>query len=227
MPVAPLFSEVGVYQGEALLEDQAADTLAVFQGLSDGVRPEQVAVAVASPDARHAAELLERGFVANGTDAQGDGATRVVFGPSQREEALLLTRYLETVPRFEVVVDAGIRLEVGPDFAGIRQFPRPQRDVAPAVNGAFRAFTDAVSTTTVAPDTANDPGLSDTSTTVLESESRSSVTSIVVEGSTPLPSASIGENSDGTIASTVAEPSSTTVVRGRPLEGVTCQPTGG
>jgi len=211
LPVAALFSTEGVYQGEALVVDQAADTLSRFQGRADGVRPSDVAVSVDSNDGRHVEELTERGFAAAAIESNHEGPTRVVFGPEATEQALLLTRYLTSVPVLEVVDGATVRLDVGPDFSGIRQFPRPRSDIEPGLDLVVRQFLLAegeTTPTTVAPvaeltNTTAGSGLTETPET----------TNTTIVG----PDDSAGST----------EVPSTIAVRGRPPAGVTCGPTGG
>jgi len=222
LPVAALFSEVGIYQGEALLVEQATDTLALFQGVANGVRPSEVSVSVDTSDGRHVEELAQRGFRAVRSESVHEGATQVVFGPEFGEEALLLTRYLESVPALMIVDGVDLRLDVGPDFSGIRQFPRPRADIEPGLNQMLRQFEQAQNApaepATTAPSTASPA----------ESDAESSVTSIVANTGDPLPSDSVDETvAEPNDPTTSVEAASTLVVRGRPPDGTTCTTTGG
>ena len=206
LPVAALFSGEGVYQGEQLLQAEADEILPFFQGAAATIRPSDVELTVDSGDGRHVEELLERGFSATSVEREHDGPTRIVLGSDQDEEALLLARYLESAPAFVVVEDGGVRLEVGPDFSGIRQFPRPRSDVEPGLNVVLAAWITA----------AGDTGAAE-----------SSVTSIGPTASTALPSTSVVSTAEPNGLTTTVGPSSTLVVRGRPPAGAACAPTGG
>lgn len=227
LPVAALFSAEGVYQGEALVEDAAIESLALFQGIAGSVRPAEVSVLVDTTEDRHVGELSERGFVAQRGERLHDSATRIVFGPDSRDEALLLARYLESVPALDVVADVGVRLDVGPDFSGIRQFPRPVGDLEPGLDQALREFEqqqDAATTTSEAPISTDG---NETDETIAQGSAGSSVTTIEAGGSSALPST---PESTTTANPNVPETSvggSSTIVRGRPPEGVSCAPTGG
>ncbi len=218
IPVAASFAEDGRYLGEAVVEAEAGDLLAIFQGQADGVRPAQVEVDIASDESRHLDELTERGFVAAPVDVDIEGPTTVRFAPEDRDGALLLTRYLENVPRLVVEADASLRLDVGPDFGGVREFPRPLRDIEPGLDTEIRRFLQenpAVTTTAVP-------------TTDAIAEPGSSVTSIAPAEPVTVPSTSDAESADRPDGpTTTAEPPSTLVVRGRPPEGAICGPTGG
>ena len=163
-------------------------------------------VTVDTGDDRHVAELLERGFDAAPIERSHDGPTRVVFSPEDRDQALLLTRYLDSVPTLEVVADTGVRLAVGPDFSGIRQFPRPPADIEPGLDAELRGFAQSQ-----APEEAVEP----------------SVTSIVTSTNAPLPSTSGVTTAEPNDPTTTVTTSSTVVVRGRPPVDATCQLTGG
>lgn len=206
LPVAALFSDEGIYQGEQIQQEEADELLPFFQGVAVTVRPDDVAVEVDSGDGRHVEELSERGFLATPVDPAHDGPTQIVLGPDEKDQALLLGRYLESVPTFVVVEDDGIRLEVGPDFSGIRQFPRPRADVEPGLDGVLAAYVRSVA----------------------ESEqSAPSVTSIAPTTTTALPSTSGVTTAEPNGPTTSTGPSPTVVVRGRPPAGAVCAPTGG
>ncbi len=213
LPVAAQFSEDGRYVGEGLVVDAAGDLLSVFQGRADGVRPEQVTVVVSSTSDSHARQLAERGFVAtevDGEDAEetASGATSIHFDPTDREETLLLARYLEGVPRLIPEPGAPLRLDVGLDFAGVRVFPRPVSDIAPGLDAAIRVAT-APSAPTTAPAVTTTTAPSD------------------VDGSS-LPSTLTTERADVPIGPTTSDVISPNIVaRGRPPEGVACPATDG
>lgn len=225
LPVSPLFSEAGVYQGESLVEEDSLELLAIFQGLADGVRPDQVTVSVASDESRHVDELSERGFVAATSGNTHEGSTAVTFDPELRDQALLLTRYLESIPALQVVDGASLELGVGPDFSGIRQFPRPARDVEPGLDVVLAEFATQSTVEPVqdAPTTtAATPALDDSGAEPVVSSS------ISTEATTDLPSTSIGESADRpNDPTTIASQTGIPVVRGRPPAGVVCGPTGG
>ena len=206
LPVAALFSADGLYQGEQFIEADAADLLPFFQGVATSVRPGDVQLLVDTGDARHIEELRERGFVAEALERTHDGPTRVFLGPNDRDAALLVTRYLESVPTIEVISEPGVRLAIGPDFSGIRQFPRPVADIEPGLDAELRRFAQSQ-----APATTAEP----------------SVTSIVPTTVVPLPSTSSAATAESNDSTTATGRPSTVVVRGRPPVGVSCSPTGG
>lgn len=216
VPVAALFSEEGVYQGEEFLAVEAVDLLPFFQGLATTTRPEDVMVSVDTGDDRHIEELNERGFDAELEERTHDGPTRIFLGPGDREQALLLTRYLDSVPTIEVVDIAGVRLAVGPDFSGIRQFPRPLADIAPGLDAELRRFAQgqAAQAPVEAPIEPQAPV-------------EPSVTSIVTSTNAPLPSTSGVTTAEPIDPTTTVTTSSTLVVRGRPPVDATCSSTGG
>lgn len=220
LPVAPQFGEDGRYVGEGLVVEEAGDLLAIFQGRADGIRPDQIGVEVRSSNSSHAEQLAERGFVATETDPGGDvnSATTVRFDPQDRDAALLLTRYLEGVPRLQPETGAPLTLDVGLDFSGVRAFPRPTADIAPGLDAAIRVAT--AQTTPPTTDSGGDGD--DPSSTVPETT-----------GPSDQEDPSLPSTTDTTVADvpidpgTVEDPSSTLVPRGRPPEGVSCPPTGG
>lgn len=212
LPVAPQFAEDGRYVGEGLIEAEAGDLLAIFQGRADGVRPDQVELDVVSTNDAHVGQLVQRGFVATAIDEQLVGATTIRFDPDDRDETLLLARYLEGVPRLAPEYGATIRLEVGTDFAGVRAFPRPIVDIEPGLDAAIRVATTPPSTGVP----TSDPDLDPVGTIAIPS----------VDPTLPLTSST--ERADvPSDPPTTGDPSPTLVERGRPPEGVTCSPTGG
>ena len=216
MPVAAEFSEDGRYLGEALIVDEAQELLARFQGQADGIQPDEVLVDVRSDSDRQAEQLLERGFVATRIDGgAGGAATTIQFDPLDREAALLLARYLEGVPQLVVVPDAALSLDVGNDFAGIRQFPRPVADIAPGLDLVIRQAVAVESSTTSAPSTTSDSALAPSS-------------SVAQNEDDDLPSTSALENTDVPKDPATAEsPPRTVELRGRPPANALCGPTGG
>ena len=215
LPVAALFSDDGIYQGEQLRTRQAEQILPFFQGLAQGVRPADVSVVVDTEQDRHIEELGERGFRARSGGQGSDSPTRIVLGPDDRDEALLVARYLESVPAFEVAPNAGVRLDVGPDFSGIRRFPRPDGEVRPAINNVLRAYEQA-------------QGSSETSEIDTNSSDASSVTSLVPNVGEDVPLSTSAETvAEPNGPTTTSVPSATLVVRGRPPDGTICTATGG
>lgn len=221
VPVSASFSEEGQYLGEQLLIDDAQQLLSRFQGRLDGVRPQSIDVNVVSTADRQSEQLAERGFVANRTETDEQAArTEVIFDPGDRDEALLLTRYLEGVPP---VLTAGtgetLRLVIGNDFAGVRQFPRPEADIAPGLDlvireaGALVEVPEEATTTTTTLVLAT-PTTDETSDTAFASSS------------TPdLPSTLAPQTTDVPLDPVIDELSTPTIVlRGRPPAGVTCSP---
>jgi LCP family protein required for cell wall assembly len=211
LPVAAQFAEDGRYVGEALVTEQAGDLLAIFQGNADGVRPDQVSLEVASASDSHADQLEERGFMTIRLDREAAGQTTIQFDPANRDEALLVARYLEGVPKLAPGFGSELRLTVGADFAGVRQFPRPVGDIAPGLDQSIRLLTGATTTTVVPPVT------SETSSTNVVNDDDPDLASTLVPDSADVP---IGP-------ATSDETSPTIVVRGRPPDGASCVPTGG
>ncbi len=227
IPVAAAFSDDGRYLGEALIEDEAGLLIERFQGRRDGVRPSEISVEVVSQTDRQVEQLAERGFSANLTDSVEQVArTTVTFDSSDRDAALLLTRYLDGVPPQLVVEDgSSLRLDVGNDFAGIRAFPRAVADIAPGLDLVIRqaGLTAPSGTTTTAPEITS---TSAPETTLDPSET--SDTSFAPTTTRDLPSTSAPGSTDVPKDPATAEgPTPTIVLRGRPPADVTCGPTGG
>lgn len=224
LPVGADFSETGAYLGERLVDEASAELLARFQGRDDGVRPPEVEVEVRSNEERHSNELDERGFVVESVESELVATSTVRFDAADRDEALLVARYLETAPRFIVEADAPLQLEVGPDFSGVRVFPRAEIDVAPALAAALELAanenrvdaenqTSADSTTNAQPDAEN--------------RGETSVPAFGTDDNDGVPSTTQAEQIDPPAAEQVAPSPPSTVVRGRPPEGIGCTPTGG
>lgn len=221
VPVSPAFSDDGRYQGEALLDTEARPLLARFQGRSDGVRPEQIIVDVHSSTDRQTEQLVERGFEARRNETSSESArTRVVFDAGDREAALLLTRYLEGVPP-ELVIEPGsaLRIDIGNDFAGVRQFPRPVSDIAPGLDLEIRRAQGAPATPS-----ERETEASETTSAPLET----SATSFAPTPTSDLPSTLAPEVTDVPKDPATADGITPTIVlRGRPPADATCGPTGG
>ena len=222
LPVGASFSENGAYLGEQLLVDETGDLLARFQGRDDGVRPPDVALDVQTNEERHANELVERGFVAASIDAELVATSTIRFDPSDSDRALLVARYLESAPTFIVEEGVSLRLEVGPDFSGVRVFPRAETDVADALTAAIEQAAATAETTTTSipastiPATTGEGGGNDeTSVPVFGADDQNLV-----------PSTTEAEQIIPPVAEQAPSPLST-VVRGRPPEGLGCTPTGG
>lgn len=208
LPVLPQFSEDGRYVGEGMVEDQAGDLLAIFQGRADGVRPDEVTLEVVTTNDSHVRQLVDRGFAATRLDEERAAATIIRFDPSDRDETLLLARYLEGVPRLAPEEGSPLRLEVGADFAGVRAFPRPVSDIEPGLDAAIRVAA--------APGVDTSPGGETPGTTAAPSANPT------------LPLISTTERADASgEPPVVGDPSSTLVVRGRPPDDAICRPTGG
>ena len=223
LPVSASFSEAGAYLGEEVVALEAANLLARFQGLDDGVRPPEVELTVRSNQDRHGEELAERGFVIEGVDSELVAETTVRFDVDDQDAALLLSRYLEAAPAFVVEPGAGLQLDVGPDFAGVRVFPRAQSDLEAVLAAAIRtsAAEDAGTTSTQAPEAA--PGVDTTAPPTNET----SVPDLASDEQGDLPSTVEAEQIDPLVDAQVDPSSLSTVVRGRPPEGVGCTGTGG
>ncbi len=223
LPVAAAFSETGTYLGEEVKALEAADLLARFQGLDDGIRPPEVELAVLSNQSRHGEELAERGFVASAVDSDLVAETTVRFDPSDADAALLVGRYLEATPEFVVLEGASLQLEVGPDFAGVRLFPRAQSDLEAVVAASVRASVaeESETTSTAAPEADPAPG------TTIDPGDETSVPDIASDEPGDLPSSLQAEEIDPPLAAQEAPSPLSTVVRGRPPEGVGCTGTGG
>lgn len=228
IPVRASFSEQGAYLGEAATLDDAGDLLARFQGTDDGVRPEQVSVVVNSNSDRQSEQLVERGFAVRAGDSQGGEATTIRFDVDSADQARLLARYLEEPPRFEVVAGAGVQLEVGPGFAGVRVFPRPEVDVAAALNMALQAWR-AEAANTVPPAAQQPPAavpqVSPEATVAGAGET--SVPGFAPDEVVDVPSSSVVEQTTTTVSAQQAPSPLEDIVRGRPPEGVGCGPTNG
>ena len=224
LPVGAAFSETGAYIGEELRAEQSRDLLARFQGLDDGVRPSDVAIAVSSSEDRHVEELGERGFVASSVGEQDATTSTVYFDPADRDQALLVARYLETLPRLVAETGATLRLEVGPDFSGVRVFPRPVADVSGAVAQAVTAAVSAT-TTTVAPPTAP-PATAATPSPDDTSAAETSVPAFASEDEVDVLSSPEAEEAINPAVEEAPSPLST-AVRGRPPEGIGCTTIGG
>ncbi len=203
LPVEPSFAEEGSYQGEAIIEDEAAQLLRLFQGQNDGVRPADVSIEVISDDDRHGTELAERGFDATSTAGEPVERTVVNFDPDTgQEHALLLARYLEATPQLVASRGVELTLEVGPDFAGVRVYPRAESDVVIALARAVTETTVAGPTETLVPPVAVEDG-DDVLSTVEEADDQT------------------------TVAAQQAPSPLDAVVRGRPPEGIGCTTIGG
>lgn len=219
IPVEASFSEGGAYLGEQLVPQRAAELLARFQGADDGVRPDDVALDVLSDDERQGEQLAERGFAATTIDRNDVERTAVVLSSSDRERALLVARYLEEAPQFIVIEGERLRLEVGPDFAGVRIFPRPVADVAAALNRAITASrADDGQSNSSANSSANSPANSPAPET--------SVPGLAAEADPGVPSSSVTDQNVTSVSAEQALSPLDTAVRGRPPEGVGCGPTG-
>lgn len=220
VPVAAQFADDGRYLGEGLVQEDARDLLAVFQGRADGVRPADVLLNVASSNGSHIEQLVERGFRTNDADADVVGPTTLSFDPVDRNAALLVARYLEGVPQLAPALGAELRLDIGDDFSGIRVFPRRVSDIATGLDTSIRELRDeSISSTTIP---SPDGGSTTTST------SQTSTSKLAPEDDLDLASTSVPDNADVPKGpATSVEPSSTIVVRGRPPENVSCVPTGG
>ena len=219
LPVGAQFSEEGAYIGEQLIEGQASGLLARFQGRDDGVRPPQVDVQVQSGEQRHGEQLSDRGFVVATNDLDSARVSTIRFDVDDQGGALLLARYLEAAPRFVVEPGAALQLEVGPDFAGVRLFPRAEGDVQGALMTAVReanASNQPEAPQTTQPNPQNQAEQSD----------ETSVPGLVAEDQSNVPSTSAEQPNNSVVAQEAPSPLNT-VVRGRPLEGVSCRATGG
>lgn len=222
LPVSALFADDGRYLGEQLAVADATGILEVFRGLADGVRPADVAVFVRSADAdqqeRTIAQLVERGFAVEGLvgePAEGFQRSTIRFAPTDREGAMIAARYLEVVPAFAADPTAsGVHLDVGPDFAGVRSFPRPVTDVRP---GVVRAI-DAIPARLPGTPSTTVPGTSSTSVSPSVT-SEGGPTSTSVPGTTTTVDVSNGP--------TTIAPTTGTIVRGRPPDDVGCSVLGG
>ena len=216
LPVTAEFSEDDRYLGERLDEALARNVLARFQGRSDGARPENVSVDVWSRNDRQTDQLIERGFVAETRDIGEDVlATTVVFDPADRDEALLLTRYLEGVPQLTAESGAELHVFIGNDFAGVRQFPRPEADIAPGLDQVIRAAISLAS-----------PATSTSPSTTAATDTSAPPFATSREADLPLTSGPVGADVSNN-PTTIESPASTIVVRGRPPANAACGPTGG
>ncbi len=239
LPVASLFSEDGRYLGEALQVADAVDLLAVFQGRSDSVRPEEVTLAVVGTAAasvdRATEQLLERGFevpVDEVVSTDEGGPTVLRFDPGARPRAEIVARYLEGVPRFEAVPGTPLTLRIGPDFAGVRPFPRPRSDIdlflENAVSLAAQALDEPPSTTSTAPDSSGDQALDSAASTTSTAPDSSGDQGQGTADRTTTTAPSSGSDSGVDVSDDLAtgENGLGTIDRGRPPDGIRCIPIG-
>lgn len=219
LPVAALFSEANVYLGEELLVEESLDVLRYFRGDADVVRPDDVSFTIRTDTDRHATEFAERGFATTAVDSELSDRSTLRFDPAtSTEEAVLIARYLEAAP--DLVAEAGVDLvlDVGPDFAGVRVFPRPEADVIAGFSAGPVAAPDVLAatetTSTTEPPTADDPG-------------ETSVADFADEEPDPLLSGEEAIPSTTTVDPQLNPSPLSTAVRGRPPEGVGCTALGG
>lgn len=207
LPVQPLFAEDGRYLGEELRVAEAVELLEIFQGAADSIRPADVEVSVTGADTgsveRARQQLSERGFVIDEGQSDEDvaGRTVIAFDPVERARAEILARYLQGLPALDPRPDVDLTLTVGPDFAGVRPFPRPRSDVERFVDRAIAAAGAPEPPPTTA--TASPPPTS--------ADNPSTSTTTPADVSDGLPT---------------AENPTSTIERGRPPEGVRCLPIG-
>ena len=224
LPVAASFADDGQYLGEAIIQSDAEVLLTRFRGQLDPIRPGQVTVAVQSDSDRQVEQLVERGFEAQ-RDVQDEAATRteVIFDPADRDAALLVTRFLEGVPpTLTVQAGSSLRLVVGADFAGVRQFPRPEADIAPGLDLVIRQANGNDSSEIAESPTTTEISIDDAEETTGTSTSFAPTTTL------GLPSSEAPEIADVPFdPGTDAPVAPTIVLRGRPPAGVTCGPTPG
>ncbi len=228
LPVAPLFSEDGRYLGEALQPAEADGLLQIFQGDADGVRPPDVRLTVFGADAdsveRSAVQLVERGFVAEvGSGGEAITQTTIRFARASVNEAVLLGRYLAGRAAFVADEDvAEVVLEVGPDFAGIREFPSALAAIEPAAIDAARV---PIPGRTVGD--ADDPSATTTTTVATAAPTTTIGDDAEVPETTTTSSTSAPSTTDVSEGPTTTSVAASTIVRGRPPENVRCSPVGG
>lgn len=220
LPVADLQDSTGRYQGEQLIEAQAAPILDIFRGLSGGVRPEDVTVLAYSPDEsqleRIGGELTQRGFELDRADETSSiERTTIRVGAEHVALGSLLARYAVTLPEIEVVDDhtfeaGSVELLIGNDWSGLRSFPRPADEVEEAIAAAVsvHSSTGRHLVEPADPEISTDPTVEASPTT---------------DGSTTSDTVATPDSSgpSATVAPT------TTLGMGRPPETVTCSPLGG
>ena len=241
LPVTPLFSGAGQYLGEELQALGAEEVLAPFIGLGDLDRPSSVAVQVLGIGGqvdRVSTELSERGFVSTSDESGGAQVqTRLRFHPDEVTKARLLARYLEVAP--EVIEDLSLsetlRIELGADFAGVRTFPRPDSElddvfIAAASHPSTTQGDAPGASTQVAPatTTADATDADGSQAPVIQDEAADNASSVddVVPAVTT--TAIVVENQGNSVDSAVSNGptttavATTTIIRGRPPEGVPC-----
>lgn len=255
LPVRALFGEDGRYLGEQLQVVEAEAVLAPFVSPDESERPSSVFVSIRGPErdrARVAESLTERGFSAEAAESADDstalnkpaelGNTVLSFGGADVDQARLLARYLEVAPTLVLLEDEeigqGLHLSLGADFAGVRTFPRPNRELDRAfgqvgnVGGRTVGEPDQSDGERDAVDALGDQvDVVDGSTTSTiapgaENEGPSSEPNDQVDGDQNGLGDVENPTSDVSNTSTIAPIVSTTVIRGRAPEGTSCQPHG-
>ena len=219
LPVAATFSDDGQYLGEQLQLDASLELLRFFRGESDVVRPDDVSFTIQTDTERHATELGERGFDVETIDGDLVARSTVRFDPDTSiEEALLLSRYLETAPVFVAEDEVELSLEVGPDFAGVRLFPRAASDVAEALATAVDINNGLEPSIETPPEAL--PSITD-------EVDETSVPGFASGDTEPLLSNAEANTDQTTVVPQLVPSPLDTAVRGRPPEGVGCTALGG
>jgi len=222
LPVAPLFSDDGQYLGEELQAIAADEILQVFQGTADGVRPPDVTMAVVGNDDgtvdRATTQLSDRGFAATADDpGNAISQTTILFPRERVDEAVLVGRYLEGRARFlaDESVD-GVVLAIGPDFAGVREFPSAVATIEPAALDAARV-----------PEPGRNVGETTTTAPAVDADAETTTTSAATDASTTTSSTLGTTTTDVSEGPTTTVVPTTTIVRGRPPADVRCSTLGG
>lgn len=219
LPVGPSFSETNVYLGEELIVDESREILAFFRGDTDVVRPDDVSFTIQSDTDRHTNEFVERGFDAVAIDSELSDRSTLYFDPdTNMEEAVLVARYLETAPDFVAESGAELVLDVGPDFAGVRVFPRAESDLTPALTAAITGATDVLA----AVETPSPGAIAS-----VDDPDETSVADFAAGDGEPLLSGEEAIPSTTTVDPQLNPSPLSTAVRGRPPEGVGCTVLGG
>lgn len=130
--VPTVYSPRGDVDYQNIVWEEAEPLLDRFRGVdaSIGLKPANVIVGVASRSASDdeldaiVKKLDGLSFDAdNWTSKSLPRATKIIYGPTSRDSAILLAAQLEAVPSFELddtLVGNQVRLVVGSDFSGIR-----------------------------------------------------------------------------------------------------------
>ncbi|HTO01205.1 MAG TPA: LCP family protein [Microthrixaceae bacterium] len=135
--VPTVYAPRGGVDYQEVVWKEAEPILAGFRGVdpSVGLKPSNVIVGVTSRSASQTeldpiiAKLDEATFDADfWVSKSAPRTTRIIYGPTGRDAAILLAAQMEAVPSFdldETIVGDQVRLVIGSDFAGVRDVAVP------------------------------------------------------------------------------------------------------